>query len=632
MKHKLPAVFGIFLLTINIQATETKIISDSGFQNLWLWQLSNTSMTDQQGISLSKESRLEFDTPATLWTMEEINGSLYLGTADEARIIQVNTDKSEKEIFRHTNKSLTGDLAATEDGFIAAFSPDAELIRFDRNNKPITNLTLSNTYIWDIIPNHEGSYDILTGLPAQIYRYQNDSLTETADFEDEEHLIKGFYTGPDLWILSEKALYKKTGDKITAFAGFSGIAAGVTYHEGVFYVIQSITTPAKNDENNKDQIISSLLAVKEDGSVQELMSLPGFYFTAVAAQNKTIIIGGGQFGLYIEYDTVTGKHLFSTLGEGKVLTILPSNGNMKIMTSDPSAIWTVENKIARQGIFISEVYDVGSISTWGTFNPNISAPQGTSVKFFVQSGVTKNPLYWSDWQEVAPGSKIPAAPAQFIRYKAQLLSDGKAPPYVYGVEFPYTQHNLAPKINSLSLEQKNNILNVSWNASDPNNDTLIFDIYLAADGMQKIKINPEPLSATNFSFSNDAFPSGVKRITVAASDLPSNSPETALTHELSALPVVFDSEPPVIGEILLKEAGSHWEISVTISDDASLLKEVSYLINGQNNTIILPEDGILDEKTETFLFKLPKSQGFFLQIQAADTAGNQSSKGLFIRQ
>ena len=632
MKYKLLAILGTFLLTIDIQATETKIISDSGFQNLWLWQLSNTSMTDQQGISLSKESRLEFDTPAILWTMEEVNGSLYLGTADEARIIQVNPDKSEKEIFRHTNKSLVGDFATTEDGFIAAFSPDAELIRFDRNNKPITNLTLSNTYIWDIIPNPEGSYDILTGLPAQIYRYQNDSLTETAEFDDEEHLIKGLYIGPDLWVLSEKALYKKTGDKITAFAGFSGIAAGFTYHEGVFYVIQSITTPAKNDENNKDQIVSSLLAVKEDGSVQELMSLPGFYFTAIAAQNKTIIIGGGQFGLYIEYDTVTGKHLFSTLGEGKVLTILPSGEKMKIMTSDPSAIWTVENKIARQGIFISEVYDVGIVSTWGTFNPNVSAPQGTTVKFFVQSGVTKKPLYWTDWQEVTPGKKIPAAPAQFIRYKAQLLSDGKTTPYVYGVEFPYTQHNLAPKINTLSLEQKNNILNVSWNASDPNNDNLIFDVYLAADGMQKIKINPEPLSATNFSFSNDAFPSGVKRITVVASDLPSNSPETALTHELSALPVVFDSEPPTIGEILLKEDNSHWEISVTISDQESLLKEVAYLINGQNRTVILPEDGILDEKTETFRFKLPKSQGFFLQIQATDTAGNQSSKGIFIRQ
>ncbi|MGL5255175.1 MAG: hypothetical protein ACRC9L_09320 [Brevinema sp.] len=613
-----------------LSAVETRTISESGYQNLWLWQLSNTSLVNREGIALANESSKVFSTPSLLWTSSIIGGTMYYGAADTARIFMVENN-TENTIYSNTNKTLISIIAPSQNGFVAASGPDAEFLVFSSGGALTTNIGLSNTYIWDVALRPDNGFDVLASLPAQIYTYTNGQLSETTSFPEEDHLLRGQYINTTLWILSEKALYKKEGSKITAVAAFNGTAASFVYHDNKFYVIQSVTTPPKNS-SEKEQVVSSLISVTPEGLTEELLSLQGFFFTAVNADNNTVYIGGNQYGLTISYDIPSRNSHFSSLGTGKVLSIRPQGDNLMMLTADESALWTLYNRPAVKGEFISEVYDTQVTSQWGEFTASASILPGTSVQYYVQTGVIPNTDYWSDWVPVAPGSKIGAPEGRYIRYRAVLNSSQGRSPVVYGISFPYTQRNLAPKMERISAERRPGTVLVTWAASDPNRDTLSYDIFMHEIGRERVKINGEPLTATNYTFYNEQFPSGKKRITVVASDIQSNAPETALKAELTTLPITFDSEAPVIGDFKIERnvADKTAVVSFTATDGYSPIQVVSYLINGRNPKNIRPIDEIFDSLTESFRIRVPF--GIYLQFQVTDTAGNTASKGIYIPQ
>ena len=620
----------LFAFPTVLSAVETRTISESGYQNLWLWQLSNTSLVDKEGIALAKESSKTFSTPSLLWTSSLIGGNMYYGAADTARIFTAQNNV-ENTIYSNTNKTLISVIAPAQNGFVAASGPDAEFLVFTAGGALTTNIALSNTYVWDVALRPDNGFDVLASLPAQIYTYTNGVLSETTSFPEEEHLIRGQYINTTLWILSEKALYKKEGDKITAVAAFTGTAAGFVYHNDRFYIIQSVTTPPKNP-SEKEQISSSLLSVSTNGLTEELLSLNGFFFTAINADKNTVYVGGNQYGLTVAYDIPSRNAQYSSLGTGKVLSIRPQGDNLVMLTADESALWTLYNRPATSGEFISEVYDTQVTSQWGVFTANASILPGTSVQYYVQTGVVPNTDYWSDWVVAVPGSKITAPEGRYVRYRAVLNSSQGRSPVVYGISFPYTQKNIAPKMDRISAERRPGTVYVSWVANDPNKDVLTYDIFLHEIGRERIKINGEPLTSSNYTFLNEQFPSGRKRVTVVASDLQSNAPETALTTELSTLPIVFDSEAPVIGDFTVERnvADKTAVVSFTATDTYSPIQIASYLINGRNPKNIRPTDEIFDSLTENFRIRVPL--GIYLQFQVTDTAGNTASKGLYIPQ
>jgi len=615
----------------NLFSTETQFITEDNYSNIWLWQLSNTTLTENQGIALSYDSTLNYKTPRLLWTGKKVLDNIYLGTADSASIIKLDSNYKEKVIYTNKEKSLVSAIALTNDIILASTSPESELISFNNKDEIITNIGLSNNYVWDIIPNLDEGFDIMTGIPAEVYHYStNHKLSEPIDISNEEHILKGLYINNELWVLGEKALYKKQNDKFIAIASINGMATGFTYTNGFIYIISSLT-PKDSANSNKQEVTSLLSKISVNGTIEELFSLQGFYFTAIDIYNDKIVIGGDQFGLYILYDINTSEKKFSSLGSGKILDIISNNNTLQILSSDPSGIWTIHNKLALEGCFISEVYDTKNLSSWGEFSSKFKKFPNTSIKFYIQSGVVEDPLYWMDWVLVNPGEKITIPNGRYIRYKAILNSDGNNSPYIYSVKFPYTQLNLSPIINSISIIQSNEALNISWDITDPNNDCLEYNLYLSEENInQKIKLNSNPITNTNYILPNKLFPSGDKRILIIASDRPSNSDSTALEVEYISNPITFDSDLPIISDYNITQKENNVIINFTINDMTSIIKEVSYFINGENQTYIIPDDKIFDSKSEHFTITIPINDIIFFQVHAKDATDNTSSKGITI--
>ena len=608
--------------------TTTSFITDNKFNNLWLWQLSNTTVIQEKGISLSKETTENFQTSQLLWTGVYINNSFYLGTAEESKILKIDRDFKETEIFSSSNHSIISSIVAENDGILFAASPESTLYHLNKNYSIVSNTSLSNSYVWDIVPNPKGGYYILTGLSAAVYEYNNFTLSDPIIIDVEEHLLQGLYVNDTLWVLGEKALYKKQNDRFIAIALFEGTASGFTYTNNNFYIIHSVTQEENPATGQPEQIISKLISISLSGAIETLYELNGFYFTSVGIFNNNIVIGADQFGLYIMYDLITKKSYYSGLGEGKILELFNVNNSLMLLSSDTSALWTMKNTISSTGSFTSEVYDAGNIASWGNFFTKVSTPPNTSIQFFVQSGVTTNPKYWEDWKEISAHQKITAPMAQYIRYKAILKSDGIKMPYVEEVKFPYTQLNLKPSINNINIELTEQNIIVNWSASDPNDDTLEYDIYLAEDGLPKIKINSKKITGTNFTFAKNSYPTGYKKITLIVSDRPSNSDNTALTSDYTSIPIMFDSEAPIISNIDLKKSTKSVEVSFSVSDTHSIIKETSYIINGSTTIKLVPIDGIFDSKKESFLFSIPLDTALFLQISTQDDSNNNTTKGV----
>lgn len=624
---KLTFVFLFLIIQVSAFSVETKFISSKGFQNIWLWQLSNTSVLDKEYISLPNQTTQRYSTPHLLWSAEKINNNFYFGTGESAAIIKLSPNNSEEIIYSNANQSLVGGIKPYKNGILAGVSPDSQLIYLDNNNKIVTNISLSNNYIWDIVSTGTDSAYILTGMSAAVYEFKNDILSSPITLSNEEHLIKGLYIDKTLWVLGENGLYQLSNNNFIAIASFNGTASGFTYKNNKFYI--TLSDSSKNIEDpKKDKIQSSLISVNKNGVTETLFATEGFYFTGIGNFKDFIVVGGDQFGFYAFYDLVTKKTEFANLGVGKIIDIFDDNGKLLLLTSDASGLWQIEDQLASEGSFISEVYDTGNVSQWGEFIANISTPPNTSISFFIQSGVTKDTSLWDNWQPISNGQKITVKDARFIRYKAILKSNNKAKPYVYDINFAYAQHNISPIINNLSIVQSNKNSVLAWNAFDPNNDQMEYDIYLAEDGLQKIKITPTPIPSTNFIINQDLFPSGYKRITVVASDKPSNTSSSYLTAEYNSIPILFDNEGPMIEKINVDKKRK--KVSVSVTDNLSYIKGFVAIINGTEELFILPVDKMFDNKTENFVFDIPLEETTFLQISVIDSLNNISSKGLTI--
>ena len=627
MKKSLSLLLFMGIVTTSF-GTETKFITDNTFNDLWLWQLSNTTITQEKGISLSQKTTKNFQTSHLLWTGEYINNSFYLGTAEASKILKLDENFKETEVFSSTNHSIISSIVAENNGILFAASPESTLYHLDKDHSIVSNTSLSNSYIWDIVPNPKGGYYILTGLDAEVYEYNNFTLSEAITIDAEEHLLQGLYINDTLWVLGEKALYKKQDDRFIAMALLEGTASAFTYTNNTFYVVHSITKEEDPTTGQAEQISSKLTAISLSGSIETLYELTGFYFTSISVFNNNIIIGADQFGLYAMYDLVTEKTHYSGLGEGKILELFTINDSLMLLTSDASALWTMDDSVSPTGSFTSEVYDAGNIAIWGNFFTKISTPLKTSVQFFVQSGVTKDPNYWEDWKEITSNQKITTPNARYIRYKAVLTSDGASAPYVEEISFPYTQLNIKPSINVVTVEPGNQNILIKWIASDPNKDTLEYDMYLAEDGLPKIKINNKKISGTNFTFNKSSYPTGYKKFTIIASDRPSNSDATALTNDYTSIPIMFDSEVPIISELIITKSAKLATIKFSVSDVHSIIKKVNFIINGTKIIKLMPVDGIFDSMKEDFAFKIPLEEALFLQINVSDNSANSSTKGV----
>ncbi len=166
---------------------------------------------------------------------------------------------------------------------------------------------------------------------------------------------------------------------------------------------------------------------------------------------------------------------------------------------------------------------------------------------------------------------------------------------------------------------------VSWSATDPNDDTLTYDVQYRAEGESLWKLLRRDLREPIIAWDTVAMPDGRYTIKVVASDSGSNPQAFAATGEKESRPFQIDNTPPRVAELKIAAApGGGLQVRFLALDDSSAVRSVEYAIDSGRWNVVYPEDGICDSKRESFDLKIPAQSGGVrtLVIRVSDRLGN----------
>ncbi len=260
---------------------------------------------------------------------------------------------------------------------------------------------------------------------------------------------------------------------------------------------------------------------------------------------------------------------------------------------------------------------------------------------------------------------------RFVQWRADLESSGARgeSPVLYATELSYRQENLRPRIASFAALDPGQILvplsfnptnqvyepahpnrdgifvpiggqagdetgggrtkvlwkmgfqTLRWSAADPNEDPLVFDLYVrpaAADAAPWLKMATD-LDDDHYSFDATALPDGVYRFRLVASDRLANEADTALSAERIGEPVVIDHTPPVL--VAVHRDGK--QLRATVHDAWSPIREAVYSLDAGPWKPARAADGLLDGLTETVVIDDAEPKpGQLLLLRVTDAAYN----------
>jgi hypothetical protein len=162
-------------------------------------------------------------------------------------------------------------------------------------------------------------------------------------------------------------------------------------------------------------------------------------------------------------------------------------------------------------------------------------------------------------------------------------------------------------------------LHISWDASDPNQDRLNFNLFLKKLPDGDWQLLRDEVKEKWLYLDSELFADGKYLLKVQADDGLDNTPSWIKTAVKISIPFIIDSTAPVLSEFALA-AG---RVRFMASDESSAVAQVHYSFDGKSWHPVFPEDMVGDSRSEKFDFLLNNSKNsHVLFIKIADEFDN----------
>ena len=410
------------------------------------------------------------------------------------------------------------------------------------------------------------------------------------------------------------------------------------------------------------------------------------------AERKSVLIGAGSKGKLFRVDTRANYWVVMSVGEEQILALKPAAKQIYLATAGPTVAYALGANLARKGEYISSAVNAGSTVRWGGLRR-----EGTdidNIEIETRSGNAKEPDgTWYNWQPIkwddAPRSgKIQSPVARYLQWRALLKAGrGGTSPELDMVEFFYAPSNEGPQIKKIEIKKSGapsgpprppetsglppslaaamasasaaaggagprepsagkefNVADnsngkkfeITWTVNDPNGDPLESALYFKAEDEKTWMLIEEKLTQNKFTFDTSSLANGVYRIKVVVSDRPANYAPVVKTDEMVSNQFVVDNTSPEIEKIKVtpvREAKGKWHVSTRATDALSLIVSAKYNIDGGKWQVLIPTDGIFDDRTESFEFDTSELKGdeHVLGLIVTDREGNSAVGKAFLR-
>ncbi|MEE9264718.1 MAG: hypothetical protein V3V11_09700 [Vicinamibacteria bacterium] len=379
-------------------------------------------------------------------------------------------------------------------------------------------------------------------------------------------------------------------------------------------------------------------------------------------RDDRVMVGTGNKGrIFLVRQDKTSSLLLRAEADQVTSICSTDRRNVFFATSNSAKVYRFGTGRRPEGEYRSPIKDTETVSSWGMVRWDGRSPSGTGLVIRTRTGNSSKPdNTWSDWSApytISDGEQIASPKGRFLQWRAILkTSDSGATPELLKLTAVYLQQNLSPEVTDITVHpagltfQKplvttgdieilglNAPLNtqgtpetrapastslfgasnlpptaysrnfyrkgyqtVVWTATDPNNDTLSYDVSYRAEGEILWKPLRENLRETVIAWDTVAMPDGRYTLRIVASDAPSNPQVSSLTGERESKPFDVDNTPPRVSDLVAAPAGGGHSLTFVALDDSSAVRKVEYSVDSGQWQIIYPVDGIPDSKREEF--------------------------------
>ncbi len=634
------------------------------------------------------------------------------GTASGGAVVmKVAPDGKATKIFEGKELAVQAQRVAGDGSVYAATSPDGKVYRLGAGSADATvvfdpaQTEEKPKYLWDVAPvggqpgGKGGALYIAAGAPAVVYRVPAGGGKPEVVFKTVDQHIRCLMLAPDgtLWAgtdgggvvykLDTKAagakpfaVYAAPKREITALAMD---AAGNVYAAGVgskpatggngaggpgipgpglpplpvtgnVGVTITFSQPGSANAANANTLIpegTEIYKIAADGSPSKLLTLKEDVVYALAFHNGSLLAATGNRGrIYRVATDAAGQftdeaHLEAA--QGMAFAAVP--GGLIVATSNSGKVFRLEDKVATNATYTSDVFDAGGFSQWGRIEARPEVATGFDL--FERSGNVESPLMgWSAWVPVKQGAAIVPG-GRFAQWKAVLRPGG----WVEQVGLNYLQKNIAPVVDEIAVQAgarvaanppqpKNETVQVAfpaagpsvqgfvpdanaapltaqkdktavtvrWAAHDDNGDDLIFAVWYRGVGERNWRLLKDKIVEKYLSFDSALLPDGNYEMKVVASDAPDHPDPEALEGERMSGVLVVDTTPPVPGPLAATLlAGSPAKIHATFEakDATSPIAHAEYSVDAGPWQYLEPVGRVSDSLDESYDFTVAVPAG-----------------------
>ena len=342
--------------------------------------------------------------------------------------------------------------------------------------------------------------------------------------------------------------------------------------------------------------------------------------------------------------------------------LLLDDGNLIVGTANAPKVLRLAKGFATKGTLVSKPLDAGQIVKWGRLRWDAVVPTGTKLTIATRSGNVgdEESDAWDDWsaeldatlaqQITSPGARFlqyrltlettkPDATAKLTRLSLARIEENR-PPLISGLEVLSAVQEAKKPTSNPKVKQLASTVSygdadapspefhevVKWNAEDPNQDTLMYEVFYRQVGQSKwIRIAKE-LKETLHIWDTRTVPDGPYEVRVSADDRAANGAGGELQDARVSDPFVVDNTPPEVTIDRVERVGkSGVRLHATASDRLTPLAEAGYRVDSQEEgRSIQADDEVFDSLEEGFTITLQDLEpgDHWIGIRVSDDHGN----------
>lgn len=601
-----------------------------------------------------------------VWAMARgMNGEIYAATGNEGKLFVIDADGKHGKVLAKVKPKNILCLAFDHDGMIYAGTDEEGLIyRFNPGTgKPYVMYDAAEAEISALATDDEGNVYAATASAdqARASRSVADKPGGKPDTEgkDEKASPKPTDSQPSSGKDDKKDKETESKASPSALQKLASVAQLLSSHS------LSTTKPSAKGASSTAMPGSGNAIYRIDtyGFVTEVFREPVMILDLAEAEGTVYAATGSEGRVYAITPKQDRKSMIVKMDAAQVTSLLRlDDGTLIAGTANKAKIVRIGAGYADKGTLISKPLDASQIVKWGRIKWDAVVPEGTKLTVATRTGNVSDEESeaWDEWStelNATTPQQITSPGARFLQYRLTLqTTKPDATAKLSRLDIARIEENRPPLISGLDVlsaieESKKPTGNpkakqiaqaaslgdsdvpppqyqyiAKWTAEDPNQDTLLYEVFYRKAGNNKWIRLAKEVKETVHIWDTRTVPDGRYEAKVVADDRSDNSPSTALQDARVSDPFVVDNTPPQVRIERTEKVGkSGIKIHAVASDESGAIAEGAYKVDSEENShIIMADDDVFDSPEEPFTIMLQDLDpgDHWVSIRVTDDHGN----------